>query len=72
MESLELRIDNMSCGACVARVTRALEAVPGVRVDRVSVGSARVELDPARTEPASIIRALKDAGYPAETTRSER
>ena len=37
-----LAIDNMSCGHCVARVKKALEAVPGItvqrRADRIGAG----------------------------------
>ena len=59
-----LTIENMSCGHCVARVKKALDAVPGIVVDDVQIGSARV----AEREPgalAAAIRALEDAGYPA-------
>lgn len=65
MQALELRIEEMGCNACVERVTRALTAVPGVQVDEVRVGSARVHLDPARTAPERIISVLEEAGYPA-------
>ena len=43
MEQQALAIDNMSCGHCVARVKKTLEAVPGVTVSDVQIGSARVE-----------------------------
>ncbi len=64
MEQQALTIDNMSCGHCVARVKKTLEAVPGITVGDVQIGSARVEV----REPASLalaLRALDDAGYPA-------
>ena len=42
MKEIQIDISGMSCGHCVARVTKALSSVPGVRVDDVQVGSARV------------------------------
>ena len=64
MEQKALAIDNMSCGHCVTRVRKTLEALPGVTVTDVQVGSARLAVQ----EPAVLanaIRALDEAGYPA-------
>ena len=64
MEQKSLTIDNMSCGHCVARVRKTLEALPGVAVSDVQIGSARLAVQ----EPAVLaeaIRALDEAGYPA-------
>ena len=64
MEQQALTIEHMSCGHCVARVKKTLEAVPGIAVGDVQIGSARVEVrDPAAL--ALALRALEDAGYPA-------
>lgn len=62
-----LAIENMSCGHCVARVKKALEAVPGITVSDVQIGSARVE---AREQDAvaAAIQALDAAGYPARVS----
>ena len=62
-----LAIENMSCGHCVARVKKALEAVPGITVSDVQIGSARIE---AREDGAlaTAIRTLEDAGYPARVS----
>ena len=59
------RIDGMSCGGCVRSVTSTLKALPGVEVEAVSVGRARVSLDPNVTTQARLIKALGDAGYSA-------
>jgi len=67
MERLSLAVDGMSCGHCVARVTKTLSALPGVRVGAVKVGTATVEYDPATSSPQTIAAALEDAGYPART-----
>jgi copper chaperone CopZ len=65
-----LRIEGMSCGHCVARVKKTLEAVPALTVVDVSIGSARVETGAAEPSGAidAAIRALDTAGYPATVT----
>jgi len=65
MAEFTLQIDGMHCGACVRRVGQALAATPGVVVDEVRVGAARLG---SSTEPASVdaaIAALAKAGYTA-------
>ena len=64
--SLDLAIDGMSCGHCVAAVRDALGQVTGVTVKDVAVGSAAVIIDPARTSPSAVVEAIRDAGYDAE------
>ena len=44
-DTLELSIEGMHCGACVRRVTNALQTVPGVQVNSVEVGSAKLEFN---------------------------
>ncbi len=65
MERLNLTIDGMSCGHCVAAVSRALTNMEGVSIERVDVGAATVTYDPARTSPDDIIDAVNDEGYQA-------
>ncbi len=71
MTTVELSVQGMTCGSCVKHVTRALEAVPGVR--RVDVdlanGRARVEGD---LPPGAhvLIAALADEDYPAQLLTS--
>ncbi len=59
------QIDGMSCGACVRRVTGALSTLPGVEVESVAVGLARVRLDPAVTPESQVVEAIRKAGYAA-------
>lgn len=65
METVSLTIGGMSCNHCVARVSKALSSVAGVKVDHVSIGSARVTYDPTVVSPAQIASVLDEAGYPA-------
>jgi copper chaperone len=63
MQHLVIPIMGMSCGGCVRAVREALSKVPGVQVERVTVGSAAVVFDPALTTPAALRAAIAQAGY---------
>jgi copper chaperone len=63
--TLNLAIEGMHCGACVRRVTSALQGVEGVRVNSVEVGSAKVIFDAAETSVQDITAALDRNGFPA-------
>lgn len=65
MADLDLEISGMSCGHCVGRVSKALQAVPGVTVESVEIGSASVAFDPSLTNAAAIAQAVTAAGYEA-------
>lgn len=65
MSSVTISIDGMSCGHCVARVTRTLQAIPGVSVAEVVIGRARIDLDTDKSPTAAVVQQLDDAGYPA-------
>jgi copper chaperone CopZ len=65
MAEFTLRIDGMHCGACVRRVSQALAATPGVVVNEVRVGAARLT---AAEEPGPMdlaLAALAKAGFAA-------
>lgn len=64
MKKLSLVLDGMGCGACVANVRKTLDALPGVTIDDVAVGSASVTFDPDRHPQQTITDALAQAGYP--------
>ena len=66
MERTTIAIRGMSCGHCVAGVTRALAALEGIEVEKVTVGSATVAHDPRRVPAERIVRAVEEAGYGAE------
>ena len=69
MEQATLAVTGMSCGHCVSRVRKALEALEGVRVKAVRVGEAELDFDPALQSLAAVTGALDAAGYPAEVRR---
>jgi copper chaperone CopZ len=72
MQAIHLTIEGMSCGHCVGRVRRTLENIDGTQVTSVQIGSADAVIDPERTSPDVLIRAVSDAGYAASvsTTRA--
>jgi copper chaperone len=63
MEQVTVAITGMSCGGCISKVRDALAAIPGAQVDAVTVGSATVSYDGARTTPVAIAQSIRDAGY---------
>ena len=65
MDRMTLKIHGMTCGHCVSQVTKALEAVDGVKLEQLSVGSATVSFDPAVASEERITQAIEDQGYAA-------
>lgn len=65
MAQFTLKIDGMHCGSCVRRVGQVLASTPGIAVDEVQVGAARLSSseEPAPVEAA--IAAVAKAGYTA-------
>jgi copper chaperone len=65
METVTLNVQGMTCGGCVASVTRVLKATAGVNdaVVRLDAKSATVTFDPAKTSVPALKSAIEDAGY---------
>jgi copper chaperone len=63
--TLNLAIEGMHCGACVRRVTSALQSVEGVTINSVEVGSAKIVFDAAETSVQDIAATLDRNGFPA-------
>ena len=63
----EFSVDGMTCGGCVASVTRAVQRVPGVQKVDVSLQSkvATVEYDGAAVDSTAIVAAIEAAGFGA-------
>ncbi|SOY55577.1 copper transporting P-type ATPase [Cupriavidus taiwanensis] len=64
---LELNIADMTCASCVARVEKALRAVPGVVEATVNLATERASVTLLRgaTDAAALMRAVVRAGYGA-------
>jgi Cu+-exporting ATPase len=69
---LSLQIQGMSCASCVGRVERELKKVPGVSEANVNLATeeARVVADPAQVSAATLVDAVKGAGYEAEVAHT--
>jgi copper chaperone len=67
MESVTIKIHGMTCGGCVASVTRVLNAIEGVSRADVSLeqASAQIEFDAQRVNVARLRNAIEDAGFDA-------
>ena len=65
MAEFTLKIDGMHCGSCVRRVSQALAVTPGVVVNEVTVGAAKLS-SPEQVAPVdAAIAALAKAGFAA-------
>jgi len=62
MSSQSLSLTGMSCASCVARVERALRAVPGVTDARVNLASETAQVD-GEVPLAPLAAAVEHAGY---------
>jgi copper chaperone len=71
-QTIRLKIEGMHCDACVRRVTQALSAVRGVRVESVTVGSALVVVDPGQVSPQQIVAAVNAIGFTAQPDKRAR
>lgn len=60
-----IEIDGMHCGSCVRRVTMALDGVDGVTVEKVEIGWAELQYDPAGVTFEQLAAALDDMGFTA-------
>ena len=63
MTKITMDIAGMSCGHCVASVSRTLKGIAGVIVDDVRIGSATVEFDETKTSAAALAKSVTDEGY---------
>jgi Cu2+-exporting ATPase len=62
---MELAIDGIACGACIARVEGAVKQVPGVTEARLNFTNRRLHVAWAEgaVKPAEILQALEASGY---------
>jgi P-type Cu+ transporter len=66
LKSIDLQIDGMTCASCVARVEKAIRAVPGVAAANVNLATERATVDFAgKQDLVGVIAAIEKAGYAA-------
>jgi copper chaperone len=66
MQSITFVISGMSCGHCLHAVRRALARVPGLEVESVQIGRARVRVSDAGDAAERARAAIEEAGYTVE------
>ena len=65
-DTSELKVHGMTCAACVRRVERALNRVPGVEEAVVNYAVERATILAPNVDPQTLVQAVKDAGYSAD------
>ncbi|MGD9833798.1 MAG: heavy metal translocating P-type ATPase [Piscinibacter sp.] len=73
-DSAELRIEGMTCASCVARVERALKAVPGVISATVNLATEQAHVERLRgaASAAALMAAVQKAGYTAHVVVADQ
>jgi copper chaperone len=70
MAKVTLHIEGMSCGHCLNAVNKALNAIPGAKVERVQIGRAELELADDGPSMEAVAAAVSAEGYPATAVRA--
>ncbi len=61
----DFQVENMSCGHCIAAVTRAVQAADPSAQVRADLAAGRVAVTSA-LPPERLAEAIRSAGYPAQ------
>jgi len=71
--TVELPVEGMTCAGCARSVERALAALPGVEQPevRLQAKKAVVRFDPDRTDPDTLRRAVREAGFTTPAPEAE-
>jgi Cu+-exporting ATPase len=72
MDGLQFDIRGMTCASCVARVEKALKAVPGVVEASVNLATEKASVRGAGVSADALIAAVSQAGYEAAAVRAAR
>src|SRR5664279_1022614 len=62
---MDLAVEGIACGACIARIEGAVKRLPGVTDARLNFTNRRLHVDwtDGAIAPAQILQTLEDAGY---------
>jgi copper chaperone CopZ len=63
-------VEDMSCGKCVERVTKAIHALQGEADVHVDLAAGLVTVNPRAVDPEAMADAIAEAGYPARLVES--
>lgn len=71
MNTVDLDVQGMSCGSCIAKVTDALKELPGINGVEVHLATGRVRVRGNFDQGSDpLLSTLQQAGYPARLTDS--
>nr|WP_036235930.1 heavy metal translocating P-type ATPase [Massilia sp. JS1662] len=70
--AIDIDISGMTCASCVARVEKAIKAVPGVRDASVNLATERAAVQGEGLDLQAILAAVEQAGYAARPTGTAR
>jgi copper chaperone CopZ len=69
METINLTVSGMTCGACVKHVEKAINSIAGVQKVEVDLASGTVKVEGNVSQHVKeMIAALEEDGYPAQVT----
>ena len=68
---LSLKVSGMTCGHCVAAVSKAVGAVPGAGEVAVDLDRGQVTVQ-GNPDPGAVRDAIAEEGYEVRDTASER
>jgi P-type Cu+ transporter len=73
-QTVELRVEGMTCASCVGRVEKALKRVPGVLAAEVNLATerAQVQVDGSGPDARGLVAAVEKAGYAAAQVAPDR
>ena len=67
METINLTVSGMTCGACVKHVEKAINSIAGMQKVEVDLASGAVKVEGNVSQHVKeIIAALEEDGYPAK------
>jgi P-type Cu+ transporter len=73
-QTVELRVEGMTCASCVGRVEKALKRLPGVLAAEVNLATerAQVQVDGSGPDARGLVAAVEKAGYAAAQVAPDR
>lgn len=60
---IAFQVQDMTCGHCVATITKAVKDADKDATVRIDLPSHRVEIEPAAADADQLSEAIKEAGY---------
>jgi copper chaperone len=60
---ITFQVDDMSCGHCVAAITRAVKEADRDAQVQIDLSTHRVSIEAAQADAAALADAIREAGY---------